>query len=241
MLEVQNIHTYYGESYILQGLSLDIKEGEIVALIGRNGMGKTTTLRSIMGIQTPRRGKIIYKGEDITDLPTYKIAQKGIALVPEERRIIPGLTVYENLKIGMIRQGKIDNKKMSKSLEKIFYHFPGLKERLNQEGTSLSGGEQQMLTIARAMMSEPELLLIDEPTEGLMPILVKEIVKIIKELHEEGSTILVVEQNIEIALGISDKQRAYIIEKGKIKAQGLAKEIMANKEIINKYLGVNVG
>jgi len=223
MLEVQNIHTYYGESYILQGLSLDIKEGEIVALIGRNGMGKTTTLRSIMGIQTPRRGKIIYKGEDITDLPTYKIAQKGIALVPEERRIIPGLTVYENLKIGMIRQGKIDNKKMSKSLEKIFYHFPGLKERLNQEGTSLSGGEQQMLTIARAMMSEPELLLIDEPTEG------------------EGSTILVVEQNIEIALGISDKQRAYIIEKGKIKAQGLAKEIMANKEIINKYLGVNVG
>lgn len=240
MLEVKDIHTYYGDSHILQGISLDIKKGEIVSLVGRNGMGKTTTLKSIMGIQPPRLGNIFYKSKEIRGLPTHIIAQNGISLVPEDRRIIRGLSVFENLKISMIGKGITNPKKIQHSLEKVFHHFPILKDRLNQEGTSLSGGEQQMLAIARGMVSDPDILLIDEPTEGVMPILVEEIVKIIRELNQKGVTILLVEQNVEIACGFGDKQRVFIIEKGKIVTQGLAKDIISNEEILNKYLGVGL-
>jgi len=238
MLEVNNIHTYYGESYILQGVSLKVEEGEAVALIGRNGVGKTTLLKSIMGVQVPREGKIYFKGDEITGLPPNEIARKGIVLVPEDRRIIPNLTVYENLKLGMMRRGKVDKQKMSEALEEIFSYFPRLKERLNQKGGSLSGGEQQMLTIGRALISNPELLLIDEPMEGLMPILVQEIAAILKRLHEEGRTILLVESNADVALDIV--QRIYIMMKGKIRLEATIEEVRKDRTLIEKYLGIKI-
>ena len=238
MLEVNNIHTYYGESYILQGVSLKVEEGEAVALIGRNGVGKTTLLKSIMGVQVPREGKIYFKGDEITGLPPNEVARKGIVLVPEDRRIIPNLTVYENLKLGMMRRGKVDKQKMSEALEEIFSYFPRLKERLNQKGGSLSGGEQQMLTIGRALISNPELLLIDEPMEGLMPILVQEIAAILKRLHEEGRTILLVESNADVALDIV--QRIYIMMKGKIRLEATIEEVRKDRTLIEKYLGIKI-
>ena len=236
ILEVQGIHTYYGQSHILQGVSLEVEKGEMVTLLGRNGAGKTTTLKSILGLVSPRSGTITFLGEKISGLPPHIVSQKGISFVPEERRIIPGLTVYENLRLAMLK-----NKVKSKSKEKkIFDHvveiFPRLKERWHQEGTSLSGGEQQMLAIARGLVSEPVLMLVDEPTEGLMPLLVERIAEVLKEIQQNGVTILLVEQNMEMALEIS--QKAYVMDEGVIKYKGAAEEIGRNEEVQRRYLAI---
>jgi len=234
MLELKEIHTYYGLSHVIQGVSLTVEEGEIITLIGRNGAGKTTTLKSIIGLTPPRAGTVTFQGEDITHLPTHLIAQRGIAFVPEERRVIPNLTVAENLKIGMLKNK--DKSKNAKLLERTFAYFPRLQERLTQRGGSLSGGEQQMLTMARGLVSDPAIMLIDEPTEGLMPLLVNQIAIILKEMNKDGVTILLVEQNVEMALSIST--RGYVIDQGVIQFEGQAKELQQNREIQQRYLGV---
>ncbi|OGP51904.1 MAG: ABC transporter ATP-binding protein [Deltaproteobacteria bacterium RBG_13_51_10] len=234
MLELKEIHTYYGLSHVIQGVSLTVEEGEIITLIGRNGAGKTTTLKSIIGLTPPRAGTVTFRGEDITHLPTHLIAQRGIAFVPEERRVIPNLSVAENLKIGMLKNR--DKSKNSKLLERTFSYFPRLQERLTQRGGSLSGGEQQMLTMARGLVSNPAIMLIDEPTEGLMPLLVNQIAIILKEMNKDGVTILLVEQNVEMALSIST--RGYVIDQGVIQFEGQAKELQQNREIQQRYLGV---
>jgi branched-chain amino acid transport system ATP-binding protein len=236
ILEVQEIHTYYGQSHILQGVSFEVEKGEIVTLLGRNGAGKTTTLKSILGIVAPRSGQITFLGEKISGLPPHVISQKGISFVPEERRIIPGLTVFENLKLAMLKNKDRSKTKEKEILDRVMEIFPRLKDRLQQEGASLSGGEQQMLAIGRGLVSQPELMLVDEPTEGLMPILVQRIGEVLKEIQENGVTILLVEQNMEMALEIS--QRAYVIDEGVIKYKGTADEIRRNEEVQRKYLAI---
>jgi len=234
MLEVKEIHTFYGMSHVIQGVSLSVIKGEIVTLIGRNGAGKTTTLKSIIGLTPPRLGSITFLSEEVTHLPTHLIAQKGIAYIPEERRVIPNLTVEENLKLGMLKnKNKARNPKL---LEKAFAYFPRLHERLHQKGGSLSGGEQQMLTIARGLVSDPAIMLIDEPTEGLMPSMVEQISRILGEVNRDGVTILLVEQNVEMALSISS--RGYVIDQGVIQFEGSAKELRENREIQLRYLAV---
>ena len=296
MLKVENINTYYGTSHILHNVSLEVQDGEIVVLLGRNGVGKSTTLKSIMGIApsksgkitlkgeeitrlTPdkiarkgisfipedrrvipnltvfenlkrttlksimgiapsKSGKITLKGEEITRLTPDKIARKGISFIPEDRRVIPNLTVYENLKLGMLIRGK--NVNMNETLEMVFHYFPKLKERLDQMGESLSGGEQQMLTTARGLVADPQLMMIDEPTEGLAPIIVEEIWGMLKKLHENKVTILLVEQNYEMSLQLSKNLRAYILEKGHIRLSGTQEELHAKQEEVERYLGVKV-
>ncbi len=235
LLELSDIHTYYGRSHILQGVSLRVEEGEIVTLIGRNGAGKTTTLRSIIGLNPPRQGIISFRGEPIHDQPTHLIAQKGISFVPEDRRVIPNLTVYENLKLGMLQ--KKNPEKDSQILDRVYNYFPRLKERERQVGRSLSGGEQQMLAVARGFVSEPSLMLIDEPTEGLMPTIVMLLAEIFTAMNKDGVTILLVEQNVEVALDISG--RAYIIDEGRIHYEGTAEEIKGNREMLHRFLGVS--
>lgn len=236
ILEVEAVHSYYDQSHILQGVSLEVEKGEIVTLLGRNGAGKTTTLKSILGLVPPRSGRITFLGEKIDGLPPHIVAQKGISFVPEERRIIPGLTIYENLKLAMLKNKDRSKGKERKILDRVVEMFPRLKERWRQEGTSLSGGEQQMLAIARGLVSEPVLMLVDEPTEGLMPLLVERILEILQEIREEGVTILLVEQNMEMALQIS--QKAYVMDEGVIKYKGAAKEIEKNEEVQRKYLAI---
>jgi branched-chain amino acid transport system ATP-binding protein len=238
MLKVENINTYYGTSHILHNVSLEVQDGEIVVLLGRNGVGKSTTLKSIMGIAPSKSGKITLKGEEITRLTPDKIARKGISFIPEDRRVIPNLTVFENLKLGMLIRGK--NVNMNETLEMVFQFFPKLKERLNQMGESLSGGEQQMLTTARGLVANPQLMMIDEPTEGLAPIIVEEIWGMLKKLHENKVTILLVEQNYEMSLQLSKNLRAYILEKGHIRLSGTREELHAKQEEVEKYLGVKV-
>jgi branched-chain amino acid transport system ATP-binding protein len=234
MLEVQDIHTYYGQSHILQGVSLRVKEGEIVLLSGRNGAGKTTTIRSIMGLVPPKSGEITFLGEKIAGLPVHLVSQKGIGLVPEGRKIIPGLTVYENLKLATLKNK--DKARVGVLLEQISQVFPRLRERWSQEGTSLSGGEQQMLAIARALVSDPVLMLIDEPSEGLSPIMVERIAEVLKEIRKQGKTILLVEQNTDMALEISN--RCYLMDEGVIKFEGSPAEIKGNEEIQREYLAI---
>ncbi len=234
MLEVQDIHTYYGQSHILQGVSLRVKEGEIVLLSGRNGAGKTTTIRSIMGLVPPKSGEITFLGERIASLPVHLVSQKGISLVPEGRKIIPGLTVYENLKLATLKNK--DKARVAVLLEQISQVFPRLRERWSQEGTSLSGGEQQMLAIARALVSDPVLMLIDEPSEGLSPIMVEKIAEVLKEIIKQGKTILLVEQNTDMALEISN--RCYLMDEGVIKFEGSPAEIKGNEEIQREYLAI---
>lgn len=234
MLEVRNIHTYYGQSHILQGVSLRVNQGEIVLLSGRNGAGKTTTMRSILGLAPPKAGEIFFLGEKISGLSVHIISRKGISLVPEGRMIIPGLTVYENLKLATLRN---PNKARVKDLfERVAEIFPRLRERMDQEGTSLSGGEQQMLAIARALVSEPVLMLIDEPSEGLSPLLVEKIAEVLKEIKERGTTILLVEQNTDMALEISN--RCYLMDEGVIKFEGSPEEIKGDEKIQREYLAV---
>jgi branched-chain amino acid transport system ATP-binding protein len=234
MLDIKNIHTYYTQSHILQGVSLRVNEGEIVLLSGRNGAGKTTTLGSISGLVPPRSGDIFFLGDKISGLPVHTISQKRISLVPEGRMIIPGLTVFENLKLATLKNK--DKAKVKDLIDWVVQIFPRLKERWNQEGTSLSGGEQQMLAIARALVSDPVLMLIDEPTEGLSPILVEIIALALQDIRKQGMTILLVEQNIDMALEISD--RCYLMDEGAIKFEGSPAEIKGNHEIQREYLAI---
>jgi len=232
MLELVHVHTYYGESHILHGVSLEVKQGSVVALLGRNGMGKTTTVRSIVGFTPPRLGEIRFKGRQIAGLPSYQICQMGLALVPQGRRIFPSLSVKENLVIGA-RPGKRSN---GWSLEKAYSFFPILKERANQPGNLLSGGEQQMLTIARALLTNPDFLLMDEPSEGLAPMIVEQIGNIIGQLKGEGLSILLVEQNLPMALRVADF--VYVLSKGEVVYQSTPEELSSNPEVQSKYLAV---
>jgi branched-chain amino acid transport system ATP-binding protein len=201
-------------------------------------VGKSTTMKSIMGIQPPKSGRIDFLGEDITGLPPYKIAAKGISLIPEDRRVIPNLTVYENLRLGSLVRRKVDN--WEEKLDTAFAYFPRLKERLGQKGGSLSGGEQQMLTIARGLMAAPKLMLIDEPSEGLAPKIIHEIMEIIKKLQQDGVTILLVEQHVEIAMRLSDNLRAYIMEKGEIRLSGTLDELNLRMDEVVRCLGAKI-
>jgi len=230
MLQVEEIHTYYGTSHIIQGLSLNLNVNEVVCLIGRNGAGKTTTLRSIMGLTPIRRGNIRFKNEEIKRQTPYAIARKGIGYVPEDRRIFSELTVKDNLEIA--RRGKGDQ---GWTIPKIYEFFPKLKELENHLGSEMSGGEQQMLAMARSLMGNPELILIDEPSQGLAPIIVESMVDLLKRLKEKIS-ILLVEQNVILAMDVSD--RGYVIEKGMILYQGSMEDLKNNKEIEEKYLAV---
>ena len=234
MLNLNDVHTYYGDSYVLQGISMEVKEGSAVALLGRNGMGKTTTIRSIIGFNPPRNGCISFKGETISGLLPHQIARKGIGLVPQGRRIFPSLSVEENLTMAA-RGGE---KNSGWSLEKIHDLFPILRQRAKYRGNLLSGGEQQMLSIARALMTNPELLIMDEPSEGLAPLLVEEVGKIIRQLKESRFSILLVEQNIILALDIADY--AYLLTKGKIVYESSTEELDKNDEAKAKYLGIGV-
>jgi branched-chain amino acid transport system ATP-binding protein len=235
LVSVEGIHTYYGKSHILHGVSLDIRPGEVVGLLGRNGVGKSTTLKSIMGLVNPSEGKITFQGRPITREPPHKVARSGIGYVPEDRRIFKLLTVMENLRTGLDRAGVTEARKRE-LLDKVFTYFPRLGERRNQAGGTLSGGEQQMLAIARAMMLEPKIILLDEPTEGLMPRMVSQIREIISVLHGEGVAILLVEQNVPLALDAC--QRVYFMEKGAVRHHAVASELSVNDPVIHQYLGV---
>jgi branched-chain amino acid transport system ATP-binding protein len=235
LLKVDDIHTYYGRSYVLQGVSLEVNKGEAVALSGRNGAGKTTTLKSIMGTQPPRAGKITFEDQVISGLLPYQISRKGIAFIPDTRRIIPNLTVYQNLKLAMLKDKEKNREQL---LELAYTYFPQLKERLNNMGSMLSGGEQQMLAIARGLVASPKLMLIDEPTEGLMPILVQTLAKNLKELAQNGLTMLLVETNLQVALEVA--QRVYILEKGVIKFSSTSAQLRQDRETQQRYLGVHV-
>lgn len=234
LLRVENIDTYYGLSHVLQDVSLEVDTDEIVTLVGRNGAGKTTTLKSILGITPVSSGRILFKDEDISALSTHLIVQRGISYVPEERRIIPGLSVRENLKLALLKSKNRDREE--EMVERVSQYFPVLRDRLTQDGASLSGGEQQMLAIARGLVTEPDVMLIDEPTEGLMPVLVEIIGEMVQTINREGVTVLLVEQNIEMALSIS--QRAYVMDEGRIQSFGPAQEILADEEIQRRYLSV---
>ncbi len=232
MLELVDLHTYYGESYVLQGLSLSVEEGSVVALLGRNGMGKTTTIRSIIGFNPPRRGKIHFRGREITQLKSYRIAQLGIGLVPQGRQIFPSLSVQQNLTVSARNSGKSS----PWDLQGIYSLFPVLKTRAGNRGNQLSGGEQQMLAIGRALMTNPDLLLMDEPSEGLAPVIVKELTRIIIRLKSRGLSILLVEQNLPMALELADY--VYVVDRGRIVYEALPEEFKANAEVQAKYLGV---
>ena len=232
-LELENIHIAYGPSHIIFGISAVLKEGEVVCLLGRNGVGKTTTLRGIMGLNPPISGSIKFKGEEIAGKPPFLISRAGVGYVPEERRIFQDLNVSENLKIG---QMKVRGTVGGWSLEKVYDLFPSLKERSHHRGMELSGGEQQMLAIARSLMGNPQLLLLDEPSQGLAPILQKKLGNLIKNLQQEGITIFLAEQSLRLALEVSS--RVYILEKGTIKFEGTVDEINADESIKSKYLAV---
>jgi branched-chain amino acid transport system ATP-binding protein len=234
MLEVNNIHTYYGNIHALKGISLTVEKGEIVTLIGSNGAGKTTTLRSICGLQKPRQGNILLEGEDISPFKAHEVVSKGVAMVPEGRGIFARLTVAENLDLGAyIRK---DRAAIQKDLERVYTIFPRLKERQRQVSGTLSGGEQQMLATGRALMTRPRLLLMDEPSMGLAPVLVEAIFEVIKAINQEGTTILLVEQNALMALSIA--HRGYVIQTGQIVLQDTAANLKSNEMVQKAYLGV---
>jgi branched-chain amino acid transport system ATP-binding protein len=235
LIAVDDLHTYYGKSHILHGVSLAVGRGEVVGLLGRNGVGKSTTLKSIMGLVSPRRGTITLGSTSIAGMPSHKLAKLGIGYVPEDRRIFRLLTVMENLRTGLDRPGVTDERK-KELLDRVFAYFPVLGERRNQAGGTLSGGEQQMLAIARAMMLEPKIILLDEPTEGLMPRMVSQIHQIIDALHRDGVAILLVEQNVPLTLEAS--QRVYIMEKGAIRHHAASSDLKVGDAVIKQYLGV---
>jgi branched-chain amino acid transport system ATP-binding protein len=235
LLRLDNVHTYYGKSHILHGVTLEVQPGEVVGLLGRNGVGKSTTLKSVMGLVRPAEGGVTFEDKPITGVSPHRVAKLGVAWVPEDRRVFRLLTVLENLRTGLDRQG-VDESRKRRLLERAFTYFPRLGERKNQLGGTLSGGEQQMLAIARAMMLEPKIILLDEPTEGLMPRMVSEIRQIIDALHREGVAILLVEQNVPLTLDASN--RVYIMEKGVIRHEAPAAELRQNMSVIHEYLGV---
>lgn len=234
MLRVENLNAWYDRSHVLQGISLEVNKGEIVTLMGRNGAGKTTTLRSLMGLLSKRQGKATIDGTSFLDLQAHERFHLGLAYVPEDRRIVPGLTVKENLELGII--AKKNSGDMNAMVDEIAEIFPRLKERLHQDGTSMSGGEQQMLAIARAMIAKPKVILLDEPSEGIMPVLVDEMFELFQKLKEQGLTILLVKQNVQQALKISD--RAYILDQGEIVFHDTAQNLLNNDEIQQKYCAV---
>ncbi|HVH73657.1 MAG TPA: ABC transporter ATP-binding protein [Stellaceae bacterium] len=235
LVEVEGIHTYYGKSHILHGVSLTVGRGEVVGLIGRNGVGKSTTLKAVMGLVPPSEGDVRFEGNSIRGLPAHRLARLGVAYVPEERRIFRLLTVIENLRTGLDRRGVGDAQKKA-LLDLVFERFPVLAERRTQPGGTLSGGEQQMLAIARAMMLEPKVILLDEPTEGLMPRMVSQIRDIIALLHDQGVAILLVEQNVPLTLEASE--RVYFMEKGEVRHHARSAELRPDDEVIHRYLGV---
>lgn len=233
MLNIDNINVFYGAIHAIKGISIEVDKGEIVTLIGANGAGKSTTLRTISGILKPKTGTISFEGNIINGQMPHKIVSCGISQVPEGRRIFANMTVMENLELGAyVRKNK---KEIKEDLDTVFSHFPRLQERKKQQAGTLSGGEQQMLAMGRALMSRPKLLLLDEPSMGLAPILIKEIFSIIKKINKEGTTILLVEQNANMALSIAD--RAYVLETGKITLSGNAKDLAASEDVRRAYLG----
>jgi branched-chain amino acid transport system ATP-binding protein len=235
LVEVEDLHAYYGKSHILNGVSLSVGRGEVVGLLGRNGVGKSTTLKSVIGLVAARQGSVRFEGRVVTGMPAHKLARIGIAYVPEDRRIFRLLTVMENLRTGLDRGGVSENRRRE-LLDKVYAYFPVLAERRNQHGGTLSGGEQQMLAIARAMMLEPKIILLDEPTEGLMPRMVSQIQKMIDVLHRDGVAILLVEQNVPLTLAAS--RRIYFMEKGAVRHHAVAAELGLNDPIIHQFLGV---
>jgi branched-chain amino acid transport system ATP-binding protein len=234
LLEVENLNVYYGAIHALQGISFHLEQGEIVTLIGANGAGKSTTLRTISGLLHPRTGSIRFKSEDITSLAAERIVELGISQVPEGRKIFAPLTVRENLMMGAYTRS--DPQAIQNSMDRVFASFPRLKERVSQLGGTLSGGEQQMLATARGLMSGPTLLLLDEPSMGLSPILVEEIFRIIREINQQGTSILLVEQNAHMALSVAN--RVYVLETGRIVLSGSAREMAENPLVKEAYLGV---
>lgn len=235
MLKVENLNAWYDHSHIIQGISLEVKQGEIVSLIGRNGAGKTTTLRTIMGLLSKRKGSVLFDGGgDILMEPTHTRFRHGLGYVPEDRRIVPGITVRENLRLGLIASNLKSQE--AEVIDRIAETFPRLKERLDQIAETMSGGEQQMLAIARATASEPKMIMLDEPSEGIMPVLVDEMFELFASLKAEGTTIFLVEQNVERALIISD--RAYIMDQGVIVHEAPAADLLADKEIQDRYCSV---
>jgi branched-chain amino acid transport system ATP-binding protein len=228
-LEVEGVHTYYGDSHVLQGVSLRVDPGEVLAILGRNGMGKTTLIRTIVGFTPPREGRVLYEGTETTRLPPFRMVALGMALVPQGRRVFPSLSVRENLDVARRGEGRW-------SLEQVYALFPRLRERARNRANKLSGGEQQMLAIGRALMSNPDLLLMDEPTEGLAPLLVREVGRVISELKRSGLSILLVEQNLALALSVAD--RVHVLSRGQIVHTGTPAELMSNDDVKTRYLGV---
>ena len=234
MLETKDLNAWYGASHTLHGVSISVAQGEVVALVGRNGAGKTTTIRSVMGLMSKTTGGMTFDGNDLTSMPAHDRFRLGLAYVPEERRIIPGLTVRENLQLGLVAsRGQINEKD---AIEEIAESFPRLKERLDQEGVTMSGGEQQMLAIARATIAKPKMILLDEPSEGIMLVLVEEMGVLFRKLRDQGVTLLLVEQNVEWALRLAD--RAIIMDQGEVVYESSSAALLADKEIQERYCAV---
>jgi branched-chain amino acid transport system ATP-binding protein len=234
MLQISNLNAWYGASHVLQDISIEVAKGEIVCLIGRNGAGKTTTLKSIMGLMDRTRGSAMFKGQELLDQPAHVRFALGLAYVPEERRIVQGLSVRENLRLGLVASP--EKKREVELIAGIATIFPRLAERLDQEAVTMSGGEQQMLAIARAMIAKPDLIMLDEPSEGIMPVLVDEMFELFRTMKAQGTTVLLVEQNVELALDIAD--RAYVLDQGAVVYHAAARELLADNEIKERYCSV---
>jgi branched-chain amino acid transport system ATP-binding protein len=234
MLSVSNLNAWYGASHVLQDVGLEVNKGEIVCLIGRNGAGKTTTLKSIIGLLDKTRGRVTFKGEEMLGQAAHRRFARGLAYVPEERRIVQGLSVRENLRLGLVASPL--KAQETALIDEIATIFPRLAERLDQEAVTMSGGEQQMLAIARAMISKPDLIMLDEPSEGIMPVLVDEMFELFRNMKQQGTTILLVEQNVELALDIAD--RAYVLDQGSVVHHDTAKALLADDEIKERYCSV---
>ncbi|MGF6306603.1 branched-chain amino acid transport system ATP-binding protein [Bradyrhizobium sp. i1.8.4] len=234
MLQISKLNAWYGASHALQDISLEVTKGEIVCLIGRNGAGKTTTLKSIMGLMARARGSVTFKGEELLRQPAHVRFALGLAYVPEERRIVQGLSVRENLRLGLVASPA--KKREAELIDEIAVIFPRLAERMDQEAVTMSGGEQQMLAIARAMVAKPDLIMLDEPSEGIMPVLVDEMFELFRSMKAQGTTVLLVEQNVELALGIAD--RAYVLDQGAVVHQASAQALLADDEIKERYCSV---
>jgi branched-chain amino acid transport system ATP-binding protein len=236
MLKANEIHSFYGKSHILQGVSINLEQGNLVCLLGRNGVGKTTTLKSIMGMVKPAEGSILFKGREIVGRQPYEIARLGIGIVPEDRRIFPSLTVHENLLMGIVKRPESLSVGERWSVEKVYDLFPLLRKRMKQKGGHLSGGEQQMLTMGRTLMGNPELILIDEPTEGLAPKIVAQVTGVLAAIHRSGTTLLLVEQNYKSAIKLAE--RFYIMSKGQVVFEGGGETLIQAGEVRKKYLEV---
>jgi branched-chain amino acid transport system ATP-binding protein len=234
LLQVRALQAWYGRSHILQGIDFEVGAGEIVCLIGRNGAGKTTTMRSIMGLMSKARGSVVFDGQELLPMPTHRRYHLGLAYVFEERRIVPGLTVLENMRLGLLASGL--RKREKELIEQMAETFPRLKERLSQVAVTMSGGEQQMLAIARALIADPKLIMLDEPSEGIMPVLVEEMFDLFVRLKKAGKTLLLVEQNVELALSVAD--RAYVVDQGRVVHSASARELLADEEIQERYCSV---